>query len=301
MRDNKPLELEALNHICGKIGKINLKYAHPNYDQNGGDIIIQKDIDENTFKYINAQFKGRNISSKNSSIVIKKSYVKDNFVLFVYLKIENDLNDYLYCFFSDDIINWNLNQNNYRLDISKHTIRDKTLDSFSFSNDRVQKLYSILDEQVEKHNLIIEYKKRDLIDNSINLWNITNSLPDSNLAEWLLDNIDFKNTYRYQDVFIACLAFMHSNELKSKAGIDYMFHSLSMHNSRLDGEISNIEIIDEFTNDWLVTYNKSKLQILKLNYNNNKHNALKLIFGDNEERIECLLIDNEELELNYIK
>ena len=119
MRDTKPLDKEALSIITYKLSKANINYAEPNFDVKGIDIIVLKEESSELYKSLFVQSKGRDITNLHSEILIKKEYNIEKFICFLYLKVDEDEDDHLFCFFYDDIILWTEYQNNYKLDIPK--------------------------------------------------------------------------------------------------------------------------------------------------------------------------------------
>ena len=67
----------------------------------------------------------------------------------------------------------------------------------------------------------------------------------------------------------------------------------------MDASITNVEIIRSYNNEWLMTYKNSTVELLNVTCNNHPRKGFRLIFGDNEESVECLLIDNGQLNIEY--
>jgi len=87
--DTKPLELEALNYIESLVARYGYTFFNPNYDEKGGDFIINLEKEENIYCGLKCQSKGRRISPNGSNVVIPKGYVVDGFLVFVYVRPEN--------------------------------------------------------------------------------------------------------------------------------------------------------------------------------------------------------------------
>ncbi|MBF0694178.1 MAG: hypothetical protein IR153_03855 [Flavobacterium sp.] len=299
MRDNKPIELEAENYVCSRLAKMNLRYSKPNFDLDGGDIIVINQIDKDSYKSINIQVKGRDITSNNSNVKIHKSYVADNFVFFLYLRINEDLNDYLYCFFDKDISNWEIKGDNYYLNIPQKSIEENTFETFLFSKDKISKISDILSKQKEKHFAENTQWNLTLLENNITLWQTTKCLPDHNLTSWFLENTNPNYSLVSHNIFLTCLAIIHSDKLQTISAVDYMFIHFKNCDIKTDATISDIKVVETFSSNWFITYPKSKVDLLLLKYNGVTLNALRLVFGDNEEQVEGILIDNGDLTLTY--
>lgn len=299
MRDNRPMQLEAEDYVCSRLAKINLRYSKPNFDESGGDIIVINQITEDNFKSIKVQVKGRNITNNNSNIVIYKNYVTDNFIFFLYLRIDNDFNDYLYCFFDNDITKWESKDDKYYLNIPQNSIESNRFNANLFTQEKVKKIFEIIEKQEEKYNIENTEWNLTLLENNIRLWQTTECLPDPKLTKWFLENTNPDYALISHNVFLTCLAIIYSEELETISAVDYMFLYLKYYEIQNDASISNIKVVKTFTNIWLITYTKSRVELLLLEYNGILHNALRLVFGDNEEQIESILIDNGDLWLNY--
>lgn len=299
MRDNKPIELEAENYVCSRLAKMNLRYSKPNFDLNGGDIIVINQIDKNSYKSISVQVKGRDITNNNSNVKIHKNYIADNFVFFLYLRINNDLDDYLYCFFDNDISSWELKDDNYYLNIPQKSIEENIFNTYLFSKDKASKVSDILNKQQEKHYIENTEWNLTLLENNIRLWQTTKCLPDHNLTRWFLENTNPNYSLISHNIFLTCLAIIHSDILQTISAVDYMFIQFKNCELKTDATISNIEVVETFSSNWLITYPKSRVDLLLLKYNGVVLNALRLVFGDNEEQVESILIDNGDLMLTY--
>lgn len=301
MRDNKPIELEAENYVCSRLAKMNLRYSKPNFDLNGGDIIIINQIDKDSYKSINVQVKGRDITTNNSNVKIHKNYIADNFIFFLYLRINEDYKDYLYCFFKKDISSWEIREDNYYLNIPHKSIENKVFKSFQFTQDKASKISDILSKQREKHFNDNTEWNLTLLENNIRLWQTTKCLPDHNLTSWFIENTYPNYSLISHNIFLTCLAIIHSDKLQTISAVDYMFIHLKNCELKTEATITNIEVIETFTSSWLITYPKSRVDLLQLRYNSVLLNALRLVFGDNEEQIESILFDNGDLVLTYNK
>lgn len=116
--DNKPIEFEAQRTIEANLLKLDLLVLNPLFDRRGSDLIVFKELD-NYVKLGIIQCKGRTVKlNQGSNVKIHKEYVKDNFIFFLYVKKQSSpYKEFLYCFFSEEIENWNLTNNEYVLKI----------------------------------------------------------------------------------------------------------------------------------------------------------------------------------------
>lgn len=299
MRDNKPIELEAENYVCSRLAKMNLRYSKPNFDSDGGDIIVINQINKDIYKSIKVQVKGRDITSNNSNVIIHKSYITDNFVFFLYLKIKEDYNDYLYCFFDNDISSWELRDDNYYLNIPQKSIENNVFSTYSFSKDKASKVSDILNKQQELYFIKNTDWNLTLLENNIRLWQTTKCLPDHNLTSWFLENTNLNYSLISHNIFLTCLAIIQSDKLETISAVDYMFNYIKNYEIKTEATISDIKVVETFSSNWLITYSKSRVDLLLLKYNGVFQNALRLMFGDNEVQVEGILIENGDLTLTY--
>jgi len=93
--DTKPLEIQAESYIKSQLLKYNFNVIKPIFDENGSDLIIVDNIENNLWHYINIQSKGRTVSIKNTNISIPVSYVNNQFYLYIQL-IVNSWKNYLF-------------------------------------------------------------------------------------------------------------------------------------------------------------------------------------------------------------
>ena len=94
MRDTKPLEKEALNLIHYKLQKFGYQYAELSFDEDGVDGIIYNDV-HNLKKILRFQAKGRSIITNSSNVKIRKEYLLEQLICFVYIVTDNDVKNYL--------------------------------------------------------------------------------------------------------------------------------------------------------------------------------------------------------------
>lgn len=299
MKDTKPLADEAVNYVCHVLAKQNLRYVEPNYDTDGGDVFITHSVNRVTLKYLKAQIKGRNITSNNSNVRIHKEYVTSNFVLFLYLKVDEDDSDYLYCFFEKDVLEWQIKDEYYYLNIPSQTIKKNNFNDFRFDKSKVIIIKNLLTNLEIEHQNLNPSRDLRLIDDNINIWRLTGGLPDINLTKWLLKNVETNYTLLSHDLFLICIAFKHSNRLQTIAGVDYLFSNLKNQNLNQNLNYNIIEVLDNIRNDWLITYSRTTVEQLHVVKNGIRHNAFRLEFEDSEERLHAILFDDSEIDINY--
>lgn len=154
MADYKPSELQAENLISHHLLKHKFKLSKPTFDIQGADLLILDSIDNMATKFLKIQSKLRTIGDKKGSEVsIPLEYVTDNFVLFLYLNREDEA-EVLYTFFKDDIVNWRIKNNEYKLGLSENSVLELRENIFSKKTvDTLKKLLKI--QEVKKYTSII--------------------------------------------------------------------------------------------------------------------------------------------------
>jgi len=162
MMDNRPLEIQAESLIQYKLINHGLLVTKPYFDKEGTDLLILKDLSEKTTTTIKVQCKGRTVK-RASNVTIPAKYVKENFVVFLYVKEDETNDDFLYTFFEDDINAWKLQGSNFQLVIPKDFQCREYFKERIFAKEAIFKIESILlkqavSQQIEKtdYSIIID-------------------------------------------------------------------------------------------------------------------------------------------------
>jgi len=175
--DNKPLEQLAKNTIVNKLIELDLYVSDPYFDIKGSDLLVIKGIKSNVELGI-IQCKGRYIKlNQGSNVTIHKSYVQDNFVVFIYLKKEGNRDtEFLYCYFPDDIKTWNLNSaNKYVLTIPIKFENHSNFEKHKYSDTKAKKLLKIFEKT--SFNINDYVSKLPSISKLLYLWRGSEDLP----------------------------------------------------------------------------------------------------------------------------
>lgn len=148
--DTSVLENVAEDLITHELQHYGLLVAKPKNDQNGTDLIVFSEIADGV-KFCRAQAKGRSFrGSKNTNVKIKKEYVSNGFVCFLYLEFNID-DRALYFFYSNDIEVWNLSkEGEYELNLSVTTSKEK-LKPYVFDESKIQQIQAIIREAEVKN------------------------------------------------------------------------------------------------------------------------------------------------------
>ncbi len=135
--DTKPLEIESESYIQHELIKFGFKVTKPTFDTDGTDLLIIDNIKDKYTHFLKIQCKGRTLKSNRSHIEIPKEYVTDNFIVFLYIRNEKHEN-FLFAFFCEDIIQWNIRDNKYFLSFSSAKLNTSQFLDKEFRSDTVE-------------------------------------------------------------------------------------------------------------------------------------------------------------------
>lgn len=298
MRDNKPLELEALHLITYKLSKYSFRYSEPNYDEKGGDFFLTEEISEGIFKIIICQSKGRDITKNNSNLKINIEYLKENFLLFLYLKDEKNEQDNVFVFLKNDIEKWEIKDNNYYLNIPESSLQNDIFKDYILNKSTSSRINNIFNNiNVGK---AIEYKTITnvrTLHNLLQLWEDTGIRPGYELNIKLLEDFDnFPYINLKEFIFLLCITVCNEQHLDSHYSIDWAFQYFKSYNAREPNfDKSIFKITKTINSTFNITYKRTYLNIL----GNDASQGFLLKFGDNEETFECYILRTGEYSLKY--
>lgn len=157
MIDNKPLEDEAESFVKSKLLRYKFNMAKPSFDIKGADLLILDNIDTQYSKILKIQSKGRTLKKTTNSIKIHESYVKDDFIVFLYAIDEVDKeNEHLLTFFKEDIELWNKLDNNYTLSFTSESILTDKFQSKAFDKTVVTRINKLLERtKIKKYTSVV--------------------------------------------------------------------------------------------------------------------------------------------------
>jgi len=152
--DNKPLEMEAETRVRSELIKYGFCLSKPDFDIMGVDLLIVDTVKAKFSHILKIQCKGRNVASAGSNISIPCDYVDDNFVVFLYLKLEG-YDSRLFVFFVGDIRQWNINNHKHILSFTKNSLDEIYFKEREFSFSTVGKLTEVLRQsKIQKYTSI---------------------------------------------------------------------------------------------------------------------------------------------------
>lgn len=134
--DNTKLEMQAEEYISSTLSRHDFLVSKPKYDVEGCDLQIL-DHPSRPTRLLRIQSKGRTVKS-TLSVDIPKTYVSDNFILFLYI-VNNDKSIELYIFFPEQVEQFSSDEKNYTLYSTKGTFETKYFNC-RFTNERASEL-----------------------------------------------------------------------------------------------------------------------------------------------------------------
>jgi len=152
--DTKPLEIEAESYIKSELIKYGFNVTKPDFDTEGTDLLLVDTVKTKFTHILRIQCKGRTINNNGSNISIPSNYVDDNFIVFLYLRLEN-YESKLYIFFFEDIEGWKKTNGNYIFNFTKKSIEKDYLKDKEFKLTHSYSLKEILrNSKIKKYTSV---------------------------------------------------------------------------------------------------------------------------------------------------
>lgn len=294
MRDTILIGTNVENYVAYKLYKWGILVAKPYFDRNGADLLALRKVDKEA-KFIRIQSKGRTIKdNQTSSLEIPKFYVDDDFITFLHIEVEqvDDENEiYFYCFFSNDIKEWESNNENYKLHIPNKFYKKDSFNSCLFNKEKAHKIIEI----IENANVGESFNKYinnfdSMLESCISMWKKANILPDADILEVLAEKIDFNQTNLYQNEFLYYSAFYKHDVLSEKnwnASFEILFHYIALESNLKEPIFSKyilkkIKYSDSGFSDWYVCYRKYSIASIVLECNGLELEGLYCFCRDSE-------------------
>lgn len=301
--DTKPLEQEALNEIKAKLSRYNYRFVEMNFDENGADFFIVKEIESGSALYlkcIKGQSKGRNITNSSSKVVIPCHYVTDNFIAFVYVKKEcddeNEAKTYLYT--ADDIRNyWKSKSNEYILYLPEDFNCRKVNEPYVFNKKRSAIIRDILNKGGDTR-IASDVNVLSDAEFYFEMWRKTGGLPSYEYIKDLFqtgfsDGIFGPGKF----VFLLCASLIVNHAIANmELSIDWAFCVLR------DIEVKNDFLLDykkgeKICSDVAIVYSKTWVQEILSNEDNVI--GFNLHIGDGEEAVDAVVLKDGKYSIEY--
>lgn len=153
--DTKPLEIESESLIQHELIKHGFHVTKPSFDKEGIDLLIVDNIKDKFTRFLKIQCKGRTLSSSGSYIEIPDSYVKENFIVFLYI-VNEDLEHVLLTFFNEDIYKWKKTNNKYILRFTHKKLKEPYFLESVFNKNIANKIKDKLNKsEIKKYTSVI--------------------------------------------------------------------------------------------------------------------------------------------------
>ncbi|MCF6211839.1 MAG: hypothetical protein L3K24_14450 [Gammaproteobacteria bacterium] len=153
--DTKPMEEQAESFVKHELIKHKFNVVKPCFDEEGADLLIIDNIKCKFTNILKVQSKGRSLNKNGSSITIPISYVKNDFVVFLYV-VSEALESTLFTFFYEDIVKWKSNEKNYILNFTNTRIASAYFAEKIFTSRTASTIRQRLNEtEIKKYTTII--------------------------------------------------------------------------------------------------------------------------------------------------
>ena len=246
--DTKPLEIQSESYIQSELIKFGFNVTKPLFDREGADLLIIDGINNEYTHFLKIQCKGRSLGENSTNIKIPKKYIKDNFIVFLYI-IDEEKRNNLYIFFKEDIEKWRINNKNYVLAITNNKIKEEHFISKLFK----QKFVSLIKERLKKSR-VKDYTTmivdgiflENAIATTINTYNKiypSKSFSYPDIKECIVEILDMYDNFNSKGKSVRCYVYYYEENLEEM--------SLMTHNNRfktkegLEGKIF-IDRTDDF-------------------------------------------------------
>lgn len=295
--DNKPLELEALNYVESKVASYGYSYADPNFDKDGGDFLILREMSDTSLKVLRCQSKGRTLHRSNSNICIPEKYIRSSFLVFVYLRPLNPDDVKVYLYTGDDIKSkWKKGAGCYRLDIDKEFLYNKENNLYLLDNNRSSVIGKILDRLDGSY----DYEQVSAISDTdfyFRMWQQMEVLPPLEYLRFLNDTselLDLITTGKF--IFMLSAIVVQNQKYDNSLSIDWAFVSLKYSYCELEKEIDFVQ--GRKYHSYVETLYRSTWVEEMLN-DNNQLLGYHLHIGDKEEYIDAYVLRSGDFGVSY--
>ncbi len=150
IQKSQMLDRSTIYSVSATLLQNNIITAHPDVDINGADLLAIMQIEDGA-KFARIQCKGRTLKNESATchIDIKKEYVTGTFTCILKIRYANESNEYLFCFFVNDIKGradlWKDKGSHFTLHLYGKTFKKK-LDLFYLTQSRIGALQEIIRE-----------------------------------------------------------------------------------------------------------------------------------------------------------
>lgn len=300
MRDNKPIENEAVDYIKNRLAKCNINFAEPNFDKKGSDLFALKKLDEYTYKFLTIQAKGRTVFEKPSSVVIPVEYIQEDFVVFIYLKTESKTDDYLYCFFYEELSTWNVKNDKATLSIPTNFKDIQYFIENEWSDSKIKSFENKLDNTNSEINQTLRFDSEySTLESLLELWRTYKIPIHTSIIKNIYEDFDLNRILIRHEAFVVYSYLKQSFNDEIDFGFDHLFWDFKMNANRFsEMKVTLYEHIPTCM-DWFITYRKSWVGEI-VDPNSEEIIGFYFELGDNGEKVQVAVYNNDDVDIAYI-
>ena len=300
MRDNKPIENEAVDYIKNRLAKCNINFAEPNFDKKGSDLLALKKVDEYTYKFLTIQAKGRTIFEKASSVVIPVEYIQEDFVVFIYIKTESKTDDYLYCFFYEELSKWIVKNEKAILSIPPDFKDVQYFTENEWRDSVIKNIETKLHNTNSEINQTLRFDSEySTLESLLELWRTYHIPIHTNIIKSIYEDFDLSRILIRHQAFILYSYLKQSFNDEINFGFDHLFWDFKMSANRFSKlEVTLYEYIPTCM-DWFITYRKSSVGEI-VDPESEDIIGFYFALGDNEEEVQVAVYNNDEVDIAHI-
>lgn len=149
------MEEQAESLVKHELIKHGFNVLKPCFDREGADLLIIENIKCKFTNTLKVQSKGRSLKKNGSFITIPISYVKKDFIVFLYV-VDETLESSLFVFFCEDILKWKSDDKEYTLNFTKKTISDSYFKEKMFTSHSASLIKQrLIESEIKKYTSIL--------------------------------------------------------------------------------------------------------------------------------------------------
>jgi len=292
--DTKPLEKEAVSQITALLLKYGFKCADLSFDEDGADLFLIKKEERGTdvyWKCLRCQAKGRDVSRNSSNVRIPESYVRDDFLVFVYVKPEDVDSAQTYLYTAGDIQEvWGYKNGEYVLYLPKDFVFREENAKYLFNKSRREAIDELL-KDVDNNLLTKDIKALTEADFYYRMWQKTGGLPP---VEYLFDLFSNDNMSYLMDtevfIFMLCASVVKNYDIfDQRLSIDWTFDCLKQFKTK-EEESVELEEGRKYSSDVAIAFIRTFVR--ELVSTGKEIAGYHLHIADDEEAIDAYVMRN---------
>lgn len=292
--DTKPLEKEAVSQITALLLKYEFKCADLSFDEDGADLFLIKKEERETdvyWKCLRCQAKGRDVSLHGSNVTIPESYVREDFLVFVYVKPEDVDSAQTYLYTAGDIQEvWGYKNGEYVLYLPKDFVFREENEKYLFNKSRKGVIDDLL-KDVDNDLLTKDVNALTEAEFYFRMWQKTGGLPP---VEYIRDLFSNDNMSYLMDtevfIFMLCASVVVNYDIfDQRLSIDWSYECLKQFGTREEESVEQEEG-RKYSTDVAITFISTFVR--ELVSKGKEITGYHLHIADNEEAIDAYVMRN---------